>query len=73
VFHATGKTHVKLNLRQTVIIRLQQVLDLHGFELRGFVDTQLRYCDLRLDSQYVVQYVVLFFLQLHMFLYLCTR
>jgi hypothetical protein len=51
---------------------VQYVLDLHGFELRGFVDTRLRYLDLRLYNQYVVLYV-LFFLHLHVFLYLCTR
>jgi hypothetical protein len=44
----------------------------HGFELRGFLDTRLRYFDLQFHNQYAVLYV-LFFLQLHMFLYLCSR
>jgi hypothetical protein len=46
----------------------QQVLDLHRFELRGFVVTRLQYFDLRLRNQYLVLYVgLLLFLQLHVF------
>jgi hypothetical protein len=49
-----------------------KLLILYVLDLRGFVDTSKRCFDLRLHNQYAVLYV-LFFLQLHMFIYLCTQ